>query len=242
MKQIFQLVILVMLAMYNAVCVVTGGVHLKKLVPSGVINNGILGGFSGKVGPVVGGKWKDIDYMRSYVIPSNPNTPAQQTSRAKFAALVEIARAFLPGLLQPYWDPFYNSMSGFNKFISYNYSLLSGANSLQAGCISSRGTLESITTPAPVYNTGPGTVVATWDQEVFGNGLLTDTVLILVYNKVTNLVLGINTDAIRDDETATVLVGSGLDETNLACAVFAIQGTGSSMTVSDSLFVDVTTP
>jgi hypothetical protein len=31
----------------------------------GKISKGILGGFSGTVGTVVGGKWKGIDYMRS---------------------------------------------------------------------------------------------------------------------------------------------------------------------------------
>lgn len=31
----------------------------------GTIKQGILGGFSGKVGTVVGGTWKGISYMRS---------------------------------------------------------------------------------------------------------------------------------------------------------------------------------
>ena len=31
----------------------------------GTISKGILGGFSGKVGTVIGGNWKGIDYMRS---------------------------------------------------------------------------------------------------------------------------------------------------------------------------------
>lgn len=31
----------------------------------GTIQKGILGGFSGKVGSVIGGNWKGIDYMRS---------------------------------------------------------------------------------------------------------------------------------------------------------------------------------
>ena len=30
----------------------------------GTINQGILGGFSGKVGTVIGGSWKGITYMR----------------------------------------------------------------------------------------------------------------------------------------------------------------------------------
>lgn len=29
------------------------------------INTGILGGFSGAVGPVVGGSWKGINYMKT---------------------------------------------------------------------------------------------------------------------------------------------------------------------------------
>jgi len=29
------------------------------------IEHGILGGFSGKVGTVIGGTWKGIDFMRS---------------------------------------------------------------------------------------------------------------------------------------------------------------------------------
>ena len=44
----------------------------------GIIKKGILGGFSGKVGNVVGASWKGIDYIRS--LPStvrNPRTPRQ---------------------------------------------------------------------------------------------------------------------------------------------------------------------
>jgi hypothetical protein len=207
----------------------------------GVINQGILGGFSGKVGPVVGGKWKDIDYMRGYVVPANPNTTGQQTVRAKFAGLVEKTRALLPSLIQPYWDPFYSKMSGFNKFISLNYSLITGGYDLQEGCIASRGTLEPVVTDTPTYATGPGSVTVTWDQSVFGNGLLTDTILLIVYNAVTNQVAGISTSAIRDDETASVVIGAGLDDTEFIAATFAIQGTGSNMIVSDSEFKYLTT-
>ncbi len=44
----------------------------------GKIKQGILGGFSGKVGTVIGGNWKGISYMRS--IPQsikNPRTDGQ---------------------------------------------------------------------------------------------------------------------------------------------------------------------
>lgn len=54
----------------------------------GKINQGILGGFSGKVGTVVGSFWKGKATMRA--MPShvaNPNTPAQQAARNIFKTL-----------------------------------------------------------------------------------------------------------------------------------------------------------
>ena len=42
----------------------------------GIINQGILGGFSGKVGPIVGFRWKSNYYIRARAAKvSNPRTP-----------------------------------------------------------------------------------------------------------------------------------------------------------------------
>ena len=58
----------------------------------GTIKQGILGGFSGKVGTVVGGNWKGISYMRALAQNvKNPRTDAQMNQRSKFA----LAIAFL---------------------------------------------------------------------------------------------------------------------------------------------------
>ncbi len=52
----------------------------------GTIKQGILGGFSGKVGTVVGGSWKGISYMRGRAQSvKNPRTEAQMEQRSKFA-------------------------------------------------------------------------------------------------------------------------------------------------------------
>ena len=52
----------------------------------GIINQGILGGFSGKVGPIVGFRWKSNYYIRARAAKvSNPRTPKQQEQRGKFA-------------------------------------------------------------------------------------------------------------------------------------------------------------
>lgn len=60
------------------------------------INRGILDGFFGKVGTVVGSFWKGIPVMRAYVrrIRDRKNTP-QQLVRARFAALADLSSSFL---------------------------------------------------------------------------------------------------------------------------------------------------
>ncbi len=56
----------------------------------GKISQGILGGLSGKVGNVIGGTWKGINYLR--IKPSsvaNPRTEGQVNQRNKFTATLE---------------------------------------------------------------------------------------------------------------------------------------------------------
>lgn len=46
--------------------------------------NFLAGGFYGKLGVVVGQRWKNIRTIRSYVIPANPRTERQQANRGVF--------------------------------------------------------------------------------------------------------------------------------------------------------------
>ena len=50
------------------------------------------GGYIGKLGNTVGQRWKDKKIVRTYVIPANPNTPAQQTARQQFATANKLAQ------------------------------------------------------------------------------------------------------------------------------------------------------
>jgi hypothetical protein len=52
----------------------------------------LSGGFIGKLGQLVGQHWKNKRYVRSYVIPVNPQTPAQQANRAGFAVATRLAQ------------------------------------------------------------------------------------------------------------------------------------------------------
>jgi hypothetical protein len=69
----------------------------------GVINLGILGGFSGKVGTVVGASWKGISYMRAKAQKvSNPRSSGQVNQREKLKAVALILRSMVPYLRASY--------------------------------------------------------------------------------------------------------------------------------------------
>jgi len=234
MKSLIRAIVYVFLAIYNGIQVVTGGLTLKKMMPTGVINQGILGGFSGKVGPVVGGKWKDIDYMRSYVIPANPDTLGQQAVRAKFAALVAEARQLLSSVLQPFWDLFYSNMSGFNAWISQNYALADSDGILDENAVMAKGTLESSASSAGTYNATNGNVVLSYSATIIGNGLTSDVAAIVVYDSSTGRMYIDTSAATRDDGEAPITIETGLTPGDLYAYVFFYRGTGSDLVVSDS--------
>lgn len=208
---------------------------LSVPILGGVITQGILGGFSGKVGPVVGGKWKSIDYMRSYVIPANPNTAGQQTVRTKFAKLIAMAKKILPTILHTYWDPFHSDMSGFNAWLSANYSRLDGSNDLQYTSKMTQGSLEGVPSATATYNSGTGLLSVSYGTTKSGNGLDNDSVALVVYDKNLETFFITDSGTTRSFGTITVNVGIGKTPTNLIAFVFCYRGTGASFIVSDSL-------
>ena len=184
-----------------------------------IIPSGILSHPKGKIGEVVGATWKGIKYIRSYVIPSNPNTTAQIVVRTKFATIVKMAKALLGGVLQPYWDPFLKSNSGWAEFIGRAMKDMTVIGDFNLVKIA-EGSLENTPILTAVY---AGTdVTITWDESVLSNGALTDGAIAFVYDAF-NGVGFVNGSATRDDETVNVTVGSGRASTYLHAYLFFAQ-------------------
>ena len=81
----------------------------------GVIKQGILGGFSGKVSNVVGTSWKGIAVMKALPLSvANPRTAAQVAQRNKMAGCVAMLQPILSQVIKPLNDRFAGKMSGFN--------------------------------------------------------------------------------------------------------------------------------
>ena len=86
-----------------------------------IIKKGILGGFSNKVGNVVGSTWKGINTMRSLPAQYNDaNSVAQQANRSTFKYFSGFGSQLLTGIIRPLWDWQAKRMSGYNLFIKRN--------------------------------------------------------------------------------------------------------------------------
>ncbi len=85
----------------------------------GKISQGILGGFSGKVGTVIGGTWKGINYMRSRAPKvKNSRTEKQMLQRNKFAATLAFLQP-ITGYVRVGYKSYANGRSAFNAAMSY---------------------------------------------------------------------------------------------------------------------------
>ncbi len=86
----------------------------------GTISKGILGGFSGTVGTVIGGSWKGIEYMRSQPSRrSGTTSPAQLDQQLKFALVIKFIQA-ISGVVTITFRNYAVKMTGANNALSYN--------------------------------------------------------------------------------------------------------------------------
>ena len=85
------------------------------------LDQGLLGGYSGKLGTTVGATWKGINVIRTYQPNvANPNTQLQSDHRNKFREIAQLGSFFLASMVKPFWDKGAKKMSGYNAFVSIN--------------------------------------------------------------------------------------------------------------------------
>lgn len=88
--------------------------------------NFLSGGFYGKLGAMVGQRWKNKRTIRTYVIPKNPNTPEQKRNRSNFAGAVQYAQM---GMQMNY----YCNLFDVPQFTKWNYRMSVARNLKFAG-------------------------------------------------------------------------------------------------------------
>ena len=157
----------------------------------GKIGQGILGGLSGKVGNIIGGSWKGIDYIRiKPTSVANPRTEGQVNQRNKFTATLEF--------LQPNKDfinvgykSFAIKQTAFNAAMSYvlNNAIIGVSPDFSvdySSALLSKGILSKALNPTADLTTA-GQVSFSWDDNsTENNAKRTDKAMLLVYNPIKN--------------------------------------------------------
>lgn len=173
----------------------------------GVIKQGILGGFSGKVANVIGSSWKGIAYMKSMPLSvANPKTAAQVAQRTKITYCVAFAKIILSGIIKPLRDRFAVRMSGYNAFVQDNVDLFADTMPApDANLVIASGKMaktEMATLTAPAAET---TLNLTWvDDSGEGFKLASDKAYIVAFCEETEEVIFESGDAIRSTGSASL--------------------------------------
>lgn len=181
----------------------------------GTYNKGILGAFSGKVGPVVGATWRGKDVMRS--LPKKGNrlaTEFQQAQRSKFAMTTE----FLSGV-QPVIKRYFGNDTGLktrrNQAMSYLIKEAIVFNDPNyewdyTKVLISKGDLLGINNGQVVAGSGQDLTFSWTDNSGQGEAQVTDKLVVVVYEPTSKATVYSLNAASRDDESATVQLPSFL--------------------------------
>ena len=176
----------------------------------GKIKQGILGGFSGKVGSVVGGSWKGISYMRGKAVSiKNPRTLQQMMHRNKFAAALSVLQP-ITAFLRVGFKRYAHRKSEFNAAMSYTVkNAIAGTYPDYtidfSKLLVSRGSLTGANsaTAAPVT----GKIKLTWEDNTgIGEAQPTDKAMAVAINPSKGEAAYITDGAPRSAATENLLV------------------------------------
>lgn len=173
---------------------------------------GILGGFSGKVGNVVGSRWRGKNVMRS--LPQRGNytpTEDQLLQRERFKTVVAFLTP-IKAVLSAYFGKKQGDKSTYNLATSYH--LIEALTALPLGefeinyqkVLISKGDLRGLDNPTLAAAANQVLNLSWVDNSGQGNALATDTLLVVVYAPSVNLFQVFDAAASRDRATTALTV------------------------------------
>ena len=172
----------------------------------GTIKQGILGGFSGKVGTVIGSSWKGISYMRGRAQSvKNPRTEGQMGQRSKFALTLDFLKP-ITAYIRTGYKTYANKQTAFNAAMSYIVK-----NAIEgtapdyvldfSNVLVSRGSLSQPSAPNVNMDSGKATISWT-DNSGQGDAQPTDVAMPLAYNPDKGEAVFNTSAATRADQSA----------------------------------------
>ncbi len=206
----------------------------------GKIKQGILGGLSGKVGNVIGAKWKGIDYLR--IKPSsvaNPRTPGQVEQRTKFSTVLSFLQP-MTDFLKTGFKLYSSGMTQFNAAMSYNLNNAVTGTSPNfevnyAAALVSRGNLTGAVNANAASTIAEQLDIAWLDNSNSGSAMANDKSLIVVLNTSRNEAIFTTSGPLRSAATATLPVPAEYSAENVEVFLGFISEDGTK--VANSLYL-----
>mgnify|MGYP001089480750 FL=1 len=201
---------------------------------------GILGGFSGKVGNVVGARWRGKNVMRS--LPQRGNyvpTELQLLQRARFATVVEFLSP-IKDILSRYYGKKQGDKSSYNLATSYHLKnalieIPGGFEIDYQKVLISKGDLRDLDTAA-VTTAANQVVNFTWvDNSGQGNANPLDQLVVVFYAPDLNLFQTYENIAAREDESAQVTLPAFLAGIEVQIWATLVTETGKEAAISSYL-------
>lgn len=155
--------------------------------------------------------WKGIPYVRRHVVPANPNTTGQQTTRSVFSFLSSTWKQ-APALLQAPWTAFAKGqpLTNRNAFIGKNLAILRPGTDM-TGWLGSPGAKGGLPPTAIAATAGASQLTIAFTNPTAPTGwTLTDAVAACMLNTDPHTATDFSSFAAEDDTTFNSVVLTGL--------------------------------
>lgn len=190
----------------------------------GKIKQGILGGFSGSVGGVVGSSWKGTAVIKAKPISvANPKTASQIAQRNKMSGCVSFLQKGLADVIKPLNDRFAGKMSGYNYALQESITAFdeNGALAIPANFKISRSKAKAQLIDAIAAEANLNEVKASWTSIAGqGSALATDKMYIMAYDAVSGLVATVGGTVLRSANQAIIKFPEGFSNTDCNIHVY----------------------
>lgn len=192
----------------------------------GTYEQGILGAFSGLVGPVVGASFRGKNVMRGRPKKTKKMpTLGQLAQRAKFA---EVTRFLTPAnsILSDYFGSPAGTQSRYNLATSYHLKEAvefqdTEARLLYDKALFSRGTLLAPQNMTAVAIAG-GKLKLEWINNSQGNARGTDKLMVVMYEPIGHFYEFFLNAGVRSDSDATIILPAYLTGSEVQCWAFMV--------------------
>jgi len=187
----------------------------------GRIKKGIIGGFAGRVGPVIGSSWKGIPYMKTRPEKvANPRTPGQLNHRGKLVATIRFLSP-LKEFLRAGFVEMAIRMTEFTAAMSSNYhhAVTGSYPDFEIDyprVLVSQGTLCGAWNPA--VRAEAGQLIFSWQNNADNMEVMdTDRVMLLVYHPALHKAVYLVGGNTRDIGSQVLILPSSFTGAELHC-------------------------